>query len=114
MATTGRGGPGLQAPISFCNTAANDLRHSGQPFAHEPHEQDGAIRTTCLGCPRRELVDLAFRPNPLRRQRGRTKFNSPGAQGYEIDFLSTEALDLHVAQTAAKVPRMLGLWPAER
>jgi len=33
----------------------------------------------------------------------RTKCTSPGAQGYEIDFLSTEAMDLHFAETAEKL-----------
>jgi hypothetical protein len=34
---------------------------------------------------------------------GSTKCTSPGARGYEIDFLSQEALDAHFAETTAKV-----------
>jgi hypothetical protein len=33
----------------------------------------------------------------------KTKCTSPGAQGYEIDFLSTRAMDLHFAETAGKL-----------
>ena len=33
----------------------------------------------------------------------RTKFASPGAQGYEIDFLSAEAMDKHFAETGEKL-----------
>jgi hypothetical protein len=33
----------------------------------------------------------------------RTKCTSPAAQGYEIDFLNAEAMDLHFAETAGKL-----------
>jgi len=33
----------------------------------------------------------------------KTKCTSPGAQGYEIDFFSAEAMDLHFAQTGEKL-----------
>ena len=37
-----------------------------------------------------------------------TKTPSPGAQGYEIDILSTEALDAQIAETAAKLASDIG------
>lgn len=33
----------------------------------------------------------------------RTKFTSPGAQGYEIDFLSAESMDIHFTHTGDKL-----------
>jgi phosphoribulokinase len=33
----------------------------------------------------------------------KTKFMSPGAQGLEIDFFSSQAMDLHFAETAEKM-----------
>ena len=37
-----------------------------------------------------------------------TKTSSPGAQGYEIDIMSTEALDAQIAETAEKLASDIG------
>jgi len=87
-------------------------RENPQPLVNRVLDSRSAINLTGMIEPSGRLVwkvpegdwlILRFGQTLYGGAEGRTKLASPGAQGYEIDFLSREALDRHFAETAGKV-----------